>query len=96
MCIKAIIEENTTKMIEIDIADPELGIITSKWKSNEDNSEKTKITALIKGSEAKEENLNISIHKKYLDNEGKWQNKKSDNEEMLVKLLKEKIIARAK
>jgi len=85
-----------SQMIEIDVIDADLGMISTKWQNSKNKKEKTKITALVKGSKVKEENLEISIHKKYLDQNNKWQNKKSDNEEMLVKLLKDKIIAQAK
>ena len=82
-------------VIEIDVEDPELGVISTKWQENKTKKERTKITVLIKGAEVKEENIDIAIHKKSLDENNVWQNK-SSNEELLIKLLKEKIIARAK
>ncbi len=84
------------ELIEIDVADPDLGIISTKWQGSKKSKEKTKITVLVKGSKVKEDNLHISIHKKYLDKDNKWQNKKSENEDFLIKLLKGKILDRAK
>ena len=88
-------------MIEIDVEDEELGIISTKWSENKSSKERTKISVLIKGEEPKSENIEIAIHKKIQDEKGQWenkygQNKKSDNEDLLIKLLKEKIIAIAK
>ena len=80
------------ELVEIDIIDPDAGILSGKWKINKDKNQKTKITLIINGAEVREENIKISISKKYLDKEGKWQNKISENEEMLKSLLKAKII----
>jgi uncharacterized protein YhdP len=81
---------------DIDISDSDLGIISSKWKESKDGAQKTKITVLIKSEEIKKESLDISIHKKHLNIDGQWQKKKSENEELLIELLKEKILAAAR
>lgn len=85
-----------SELIDIDVIDPDLGIISTKWKNSKDAKERTKITALIKGKELIEDNINISIHKKQLDDDGNWKIKKSQNEDLVIKLLKSKIVSAAK
>lgn len=85
-----------SEISEVDVADPELGVVASKWQENPTTHEKTKITILVHGDKIVEDSLNIAVHKEYLDQNGVWQNKKDENEALLIKLLKEKIISRIK
>lgn len=88
-------KEVVMDILGIDIADVDLGIVSSKWQENVSKKERSRVTILIKNFEIKEDNLNIAIHKEYMDENGSWIEKKSENEELLIKLLKEKIISKA-
>jgi hypothetical protein len=84
-----------SEIIAIDVEDFELGMISTKWGTSKRVKEKTKITVLLAGTKAIESNVNVSIYKKYLDSNGIWRDKKMHNEDLLIKLLKDKIISRA-
>jgi hypothetical protein len=102
---KIVIKQNSNKLfisaheviaeiMEIDIVDEEMGIISSKWQFNKDRNSKTKINILIRNNKTSKDNIDISIYKKYLGKDKKWHDRKSDNNQILINLLKEKIILR--
>ena len=84
-------------LFPIAIIDANSGIIVTEWYQNNDSqNERIKINALVKGGgEIKEENLTISIFNQTRDKKGLWNDKKIDNA-IAVKLIKEKIIEKAK
>ena len=83
-------------LIALDIADPEIAMVSSKWQRNKKTGEVTKIKVIIKSDKLALDSLDIKIYKKYQDKNGKWQSKKSDNDKMLAKLIKQQIITKAR
>lgn len=83
-------------LFPIAIIDANSGIIVSEWyQSNNNQNERIKINTVIKSNEIKEENLTISIFNQTKDKNGLWNDKKTDNS-IAVKLIKEKILEKAK
>jgi len=83
-------------LFPVAIIDANSGIIVTEWyQSDGSQNERIKINALVKDSEIKEENLIISIFNQTKDKKGLWNDKKVDNS-IAVKLIKEKIIEKAK
>ncbi len=83
-------------LFPIAIIDNDSGIIVTEWYQNGDNKNaRIKINAVVKNNEIKEENLTISIFNQEKDKKGLWNDKKIDNN-IVVKLIKEKIIEKAK
>ena len=79
------------EIADIDILDPEAGILSTKWKFGKNKDYKTKITIIIKGSEMTEDNIKISIVRKYLENK-QWIDKEPDDPDMIKSLIKSKTI----
>lgn len=94
--------EVVSSLFPIAIVNAESGIITTEWYQEPKSDERIKISALIKGSEAKKENLRITIFRqKQLvkkNSEPIWQDlsrEDSDSGTLSAKLLQEKILSKA-
>jgi len=86
-------------LFPIAILNSNSGIITSEWYQDEPNSkERIKINAIISGTEAKKENLLITIFRQKKSDKT-WQDsgrENSDSGGFSAKILQEKILEKAK
>lgn len=85
-------------LFPIAILNSDNGIITTEWYQDAPNSnERIKINALIRGSEVKKENLQITIFRQRKSS-GVWEDasrESSDTNGLSAKLLQDKILANA-
>lgn len=88
-------------LFPIAIIDSDSGVIVSEWSQEKNSVERIKINALVKGVEAKKENLQITIFRqkkigsKNDDSWGAPSLEDSDSESLSAKLIQEKILTRA-
>ena len=80
----------------LEVADPELGIISSYWKIDLKNNRKTRIMVFIEGEEILPKNISVVIYQKSLDKDGHWKDDKPKNQDKFIEEIKSKIIKNAK
>lgn len=89
-------------LFPLDIVDGNSGVIATSWYQEGSKSNvRIKINALVSGSEAKSENIKVSVFREKRDDKKEWQkdsfeSSEGENAGIMAKLIKEKILLRAK
>ena len=88
--------EIISSLLPISTIDETSGLIVTEWyQDGQNQSDRIKINLLVKGKEAKKENLLLTIFRQTKDAKGVWIDEQSNNQSISVQMIKDKIIAKA-
>lgn len=88
--------EVISALLPISTIDENSGLIITEWyQDGQNKNDRIKINLLVKGSEAKKENLILTIFRQTKDSKGMWIDEQSNNQSLSTQMIKDKIIDKA-
>ncbi|MES2677625.1 MAG: DUF3576 domain-containing protein [Pseudomonadota bacterium] len=88
--------EIISALLPIDVADQDSGLIVTEWyKEGQTKDSRIKINLLVKGADAKKENLILTIFRQTKNDRGVWTDEQSTSQSLSAQMIRDKIIEKA-